>query len=112
MRRENRLRAPKDFSHVYRTGSRAHTETVVVRAAVDDGRTPRVGFTCSKRAGNAVTRNRVKRRLRAATEPLVDSLRPGSQVVLQATPSAASVSWQKLVDDVSRALGAVGALDA
>lgn len=31
----------------------------------EDPRGPRVGYTCSKKVGNAVTRNRAKRRLRA-----------------------------------------------
>ncbi|SEK62837.1 ribonuclease P protein component [Roseovarius nanhaiticus] len=43
----------------------------------------RVGFTCSKRVGNAVARNRAKRRLReAARAVLPDHGRPGWDYVL------------------------------
>jgi ribonuclease P protein component len=43
----------------------------------DDGDpTIRVGYTCSKKIGNAVARNRAKRRLRAV---VAESLLPGAQ---------------------------------
>jgi len=70
-----------------------------------------VGFTCSRRVGSAVTRNRAKRRLRAAVEPFAQRLAPGAMVVLQATPRTASEDFQKLVDQVGQTLTKVGALD-
>jgi ribonuclease P protein component len=44
---------------------------------------PRVGFTCSKKVGNAVARNRAKRRLRAAADIVLPAMaRPGWDYVL------------------------------
>ncbi|MDO4412556.1 ribonuclease P protein component [Cutibacterium sp.] len=51
---------------------------------------PRVGFVVSKAVGNAVTRNRVKRRLRHLCRPLVDELEDGTVVVVRALPTAAT----------------------
>lgn len=49
----------------------------------------RVGFTASKKIGNAVTRNRAKRRLRAlARDLLPDLAQPGWDYVLVARPDA------------------------
>jgi ribonuclease P protein component len=49
----------------------------------------RVGFTCSKKLGNAVTRNRAKRRLRAAARAaLPGRARPGWDYVLIGRPQA------------------------
>ncbi|MCR9113721.1 MAG: ribonuclease P protein component [Rhodobacteraceae bacterium] len=55
----------------------------------DDDPRVRVGFTCSKKVGNAVTRNRAKRRLRAlAREVLPGMARPGWDYVLIGKPGA------------------------
>ncbi|WBU64923.1 ribonuclease P protein component [Paracoccus aerodenitrificans] len=49
----------------------------------------RIGFTCSKKIGNAVIRNRAKRRLRAlARDVLPDAARPGWDYVLIGRPDA------------------------
>ena len=58
------------------------------RVALDDA-PPRIGFTATKKIGNAVMRNRAKRRLRAlAREILPDAARPGWDYVLVGRPEA------------------------
>ncbi len=56
---------------------------LLVRDRADDDETPRVGFTVTKKIGNAVVRNRMKRRLRAlAREVLTVEGVPGADHVL------------------------------
>jgi ribonuclease P protein component len=64
----------------------------------------RVGFVVSKAVGPAVTRNRVKRRLRHLAREQVFSL-PGSAVlVVRALPAAADASYDELGRDLAAAL--------
>lgn len=57
--------------------------TVQMRDRRDDDPTVRVGFTCSKKVGNAVARNRAKRRLREiARLDLLTHAKPGHDYVL------------------------------
>jgi ribonuclease P protein component len=58
--------------------------------AVHLGDETRVGFVVSRAVGNAVMRNRVKRRLRHLAAPHIDQLPAGTGVVVRALPRAAS----------------------
>ncbi len=69
--------------------------------------TLRVGFTASRKVGNAVTRNRAKRRLRAAASQLLPLLgRVGHDYVLVARGSAATQPFAVLLSDIAGALKA------
>jgi ribonuclease P protein component len=109
---EHRLSDGASFRQTVRVGRRAGSRTVVVHLAdeVDpSGRvsSPRVGFVVSKAVGNAVVRNRVKRRLRHLAREHVPSL-PGSAVlVVRALPAAGSASYSELSADLARCLARV-----
>ena len=78
------LKARADFLQAARALRRG-TQGMMVqgRPRGDDSPAIRVGFTCSKKVGNAVARNRAKRRLReAARMVLAQQGRPGWDYVL------------------------------
>ena len=79
------------------------------RARGDDQPQTRVGFTASKKIGNAVSRNRAKRRLRAAARAvLAQNARPGWDYVLVARPTATIARpFADLLADLATALAAV-----
>lgn len=63
---------------------------------------PRVGLVVSKSAGNAVTRNRIKRRLRHIVRTL--PLKPGIDYVIIGASQVADVPHPSLVGWLERAL--------
>ncbi len=75
----------------------------------DDAMPARVGYTCSKKLGNAVARNRAKRRLRAAVAAsLTPAARPGWDYVLIGRPGVtAARPFAELVADVAAAVARV-----
>ena len=79
------------------------------RARDDGAAMVRVGFTASKKIGNAVARNRAKRRLRAVVrEVLAASARPGWDYVLVAKPQATIArDYTDLLADLHSALRSV-----
>ena len=83
---------------------------MVVHLWVDADAEPgpaRVGFTVSKAVGNAVTRTRVKRRLRHLTRehlPALEALPGRAALVVRALPAAAGASYAALGADLSRTL--------
>lgn len=65
----------------------------------------RVGFTATKKIGNAVVRNRAKRRLRALTDSIIAPHGDKNHdYVLIARGGTATRPWQKLQNDVKLAL--------
>ncbi|MFG1346184.1 ribonuclease P protein component [Xanthobacter autotrophicus DSM 431] len=65
----------------------------------------RVGFTVTKKTGNAVVRNRIRRRLReVARKVLPEAGRPGFDYVLVAREAALRTPFETLVRDLERAL--------
>jgi len=69
----------------------------------NDIRAPRVGFTVTKKAGNAVERNRIRRRLRAAVKALTGKVRPGFDYVLIARREVISAPFATLVNNLEQA---------
>ncbi len=69
---------------------------------------PRVAYAVSRRVGPAVTRNRVRRRLRAAVERHRSQLKPGCAYLLGASPAAAAATFDELDTAVSELLSAAG----
>jgi len=66
----------------------------------DDVQSPsRAGFVTSKRVGEAVVRNRVRRRLREIVRRNQHELRRGAWLVVIARPSAARASYRALEDE-------------
>ena len=66
---------------------------------------PRVGFTVTKKVGNAVVRNRVRRRLRAAAREIVPIHGgPGRDYVLIGRAATRERPFDSLLDDLKRAL--------
>jgi ribonuclease P protein component len=81
------------------------------RNRADGSALMRVGFTCSKKLGNAVARNRAKRRLRAIAQAILphEGL-PGWDYVLVGRPGAtATREFEMLLQDLRTALGQVHA---
>ena len=106
----------KRRSDVLRTAAARHKAAVPglvlqVAANPDGGdASPRIGFTATRKVGNAVQRNRARRRLRAAAAALMPvHAQPGRDYVLIARGDTAARPWAQLLADLETALKRVRA---
>ncbi len=81
---------------------------LLVRPRGDGSDAKRIGYTVSKKVGNAVVRNRMKRRLRAlAAELLPDKGVRGADHVLIGRQSGIERDYAQLRAELTKALGKV-----
>lgn len=87
---QHRLRASDEFRSVVRGSVRVGRPTLVLHARSTQSPPSRAGFVVSRAVGNAVTRNRVKRRLRHLVAGVLPTAPMPVDVVVRALPPAAS----------------------
>jgi ribonuclease P protein component len=103
-----RLQRRRDFVRVAGAGRKTARPGLVLQAALGpDGDTGlvRIGFTATKRIGNAVVRNRVRRRLKAAVAEIMPAHAvPGFDYVLIGRAGTADRPYDALCRDLVAAL--------
>lgn len=101
-----RLKRRAEFLHVASKGRKAPVHGLVLQTlARGDDAPARVGFTVTKKVGNAVIRNRTKRRLREAARLLLrDEPVQGVDLVLIGRDATRGRPFRLLIDDLRRAL--------
>lgn len=109
MRSEQRLRNRLEFKRVYAEGIKVGGRFVVVFARLREGTSCRLGITATRRCGNAVERNRARRRIRELFRhhPEVLTAAP-VDLVVNVRAECARVAWPELEEEylacVSRAM--------
>ncbi|MGL6279078.1 MAG: ribonuclease P protein component [Gaiella sp.] len=116
MERRHRLSRSRDFDAVYRQGRSASTRSLTVHwfdRPEETSAEARLGLAIPRSVGSAVTRNRLKRQLRAVWAELASDVPPGRDYVLVARPGIAEPAQTRghdwLVEQVREAIGKVPA---
>lgn len=103
----HRITRGADYRATVRRGARFTGANTVAYVRLNrDSDVVRFGFIVSKAVGNAVVRNRVRRRLKAAAYEVLPLLAPvtadgpGVDIVIRALPASAQASWATLHEEV------------
>jgi ribonuclease P protein component len=108
-----RLKRRAEFLRVAAKGRKAAVHGLVLQAlAQPDPEAPaRIGFTVTRKVGNAVVRNRTRRRLKEAARLLLrEQPVVGFEVVVIGRDATRSRPFDALIDDLRRALVKTGAV--
>ncbi|MDY0008804.1 MAG: ribonuclease P protein component [Bdellovibrionales bacterium] len=113
------LKTSHDFRRIAQTGQKWVTPAFIMQISKNGNTGFRLGLTVSRKVGNAVVRNRAKRRLREAVRLYLqqynipqDSAEPlhGIEIVLIGRTAAADIDFVKLQKDLRWALKSLGVI--
>ena len=107
--RRFRLGSNRNYRTVYRRGKSRSNRTLVLVYLKSSGL--KIGFSVSGKLGNAVTRNRVRRRMREDARLLRDRLAPGKYIFMARQP-AVTASHERLTRDMVSLLEGAGLICA
>lgn len=102
-----------DFLRVGSSGLKRVTPAFILQAAPRGAETAspqtpiQVGFTASRKVGNAVARNRAKRRLRALTDRLISTADPAFDYVLVGRTETLTHDFAAMEKDLRTALAKI-----
>ncbi|RUM98823.1 ribonuclease P protein component [Pseudaminobacter arsenicus] len=98
-----RLRKRVDFLAVRRGEKRRGRFFLMEVLDRGDDKSPRVGFTVTKKVGNAVVRNRVRRRLKEAVRThAAGDMTPGKDYVIVGREEILDIAFDQLAVELSR----------
>ena len=96
MKRLHSLRERQRFQQVRSEGKSWAGPLLVLCALPNDSETSRFGFSVSRRLGNAVQRNRARRRLREAVRRALPSIANGWDLVFIARPALSQAGFDEI----------------
>ena len=109
MQKQFRLKKRAAFAYVYRKGEKASAHDLLLLSAKSrEGL--KIGLSVTKKVGNAVTRNRVKRLLREAVGKIIDRIDTGYMYVIVAHEGLASDDFATVYEAVENAFSKAGKL--
>lgn len=82
MKRSLSLRSGAEFQRVWENGKAWSNSLFVLRATANQGSNSRFGFVVGKKVGNAVERNRIKRRMREVVRSRCERIMQSWDIIL------------------------------
>jgi ribonuclease P protein component len=96
------LRKSRDFRRAVDGGSREILATITAYRLPNHSETTRVGISVTRRAGNSVARNRIKRRIREAIRLNASFLPTREDIVIVARPDIGRAAFDDIERDIRR----------
>ena len=106
--KSTRLTDSPEFERVYSRGAAYRGRLFTVHAFPNEFGTPRLGLSVSRKVGNAVTRNLVRRRLKEVFYSALPEIPGNLDLVVSARPAAAEADFRELDEEFARSLRKLG----
>lgn len=101
MQRRYRLKSYKAFTHIYKRGESVSDRLLVLMWVKSKEEGLKVGVTVSKKVGNSVKRNKVRRRLKEAFRTLIPRVKIGYNYVILARSPVVDATYQDIIQSLT-----------
>lgn len=110
MNKHQRIKKNKEFQQIFKRGKSFANRQFIVYVLKDEQTEFRLGLSVSKKVGNAVARNRIKRYIRQTFLELKDDLLPNADYIIIARPQAATLDFHETKKSLEHVLKIARAL--
>jgi len=101
LKKEYRIKKTKEYENIYKYGKKFPGKYIIVFIRENNLKNHRFGVVTSKKIGNAVKRNQIKRQLRAVISGKIDEIKGHNDIVIVARYNAADAAFKNLERDFS-----------
>lgn len=96
MEKKFRIRKNVEFKKVYKHGKNYWNRNLILYVKKNDKKVTRVGYTITKKIGNAVTRNRLRRMMKEIYRLNFHNIKEGYDLVFIAKKKLVGISYKEL----------------
>ena len=96
MDKKHRLRSNDDFKEVYKKGKNYWNRNLVLYAMKNDLNCTRIGFSVTKKIGNSVIRNRIRRRMKEICRQNLNNIGVGYDIIFIPKKNVVDMEYRDL----------------
>jgi ribonuclease P protein component len=96
MNKEYRLRTNEDFKKVYKKGKNYWNRNLTLYVKKNGLKNSRIGFSVTKKVGNSVVRNKVRRRMKEICRLNFDNIKEGYDIIFIPKKNVVNITYLEL----------------
>lgn len=100
VKKENRLKKRKEFNYIFKKGQSYSSNCLVLVNIKSKLNNYKVGFSVGKKVGNAVVRNKIKRRIKEAVYFYRNNIKNGYNYIFTAKQNSSEVKFEEIKQNV------------
>lgn len=109
LQKPHRIRKQKEFDRIYSRSKRVRTEHYTILIHFTDKKKknqklPRFGFVVSKKVGNAIVRNRTKRKMREIVRKKLSEFNESFEAIIIAGPKIVELDFHQLEESIIKSM--------